>query len=188
MKGWKTILFNAAVAMVPLIDLLLADGTILTTLMGSPERATATMTVLGAVNVLLRAVTNTPVFENGKPRLPHVKLDEQGAITTSVLRRIQRAVREEGEQSAMAPDPRMADLAEQARRHEVEVGRRNQALAARIARESAVAEARAELARTEALLVSANAAGDEDAVHAALAQREEARARMRDLTWGVLKP
>ena len=67
MKGYKTVAVNGAAAVLPMLDLALNNGALLAPLLG-PQGA-AVISILGLVNIILRWVTTTPVFngnENGE--------------------------------------------------------------------------------------------------------------------------
>jgi hypothetical protein len=61
-KGYKTVLFNGAVAALPILDALVANGKLLGALLG-PYGA-GIVGFLGIANIVLRAVTKTPVFKS----------------------------------------------------------------------------------------------------------------------------
>ena len=61
MKGYKTLIVNGAVAVVPIIDLALNHGEILGAVLG--PYGVAAVSVLGLINVILRWVTTTPVLK-----------------------------------------------------------------------------------------------------------------------------
>lgn len=61
MKGYKTVLVNGAVAVLPLVDMALNNGQLIGGLLG-PSGVTA-LSVLGLINVVLRWVTDTPIFK-----------------------------------------------------------------------------------------------------------------------------
>jgi len=60
MKGYKTVVFNGAVAALPVVDFVLSNGQLLGTLLG-PHGA-AVLSAVGLANVVLRWVTSTPIF------------------------------------------------------------------------------------------------------------------------------
>ena len=62
MKGYKTIAVNAAVAVLPIIDFVANNGAIVSGLTGGS--ATALVSILGLVNIILRWVTTTPVLKS----------------------------------------------------------------------------------------------------------------------------
>ena len=62
-KGYKTAIFNGIVAAIPVLDYVLNNGAIIGPVLG-PQGA-AIIGVLGAVNIGLRAITDTPI---GKQR------------------------------------------------------------------------------------------------------------------------
>jgi hypothetical protein len=57
MKGYRTAIFNAAVAMAPVFDLLANSGALF------GEQAAAVVSVIGLVNLILRWITTTPIFK-----------------------------------------------------------------------------------------------------------------------------
>lgn len=62
MKGYKTLIVNGAVAVLPAIDFLANNGQIISALTGG--QAAVVMSVLGLVNMVLRWVTTTPVLKS----------------------------------------------------------------------------------------------------------------------------
>lgn len=62
MKGYKTLIVNGAVAVLPMIDMALNNGDILSVVLGG--HAAAALSVLGLVNVVLRWITTTPVMKS----------------------------------------------------------------------------------------------------------------------------
>lgn len=61
MKGYKTLIVNGAVAVLPMIDMAVNNGEILSVVLGG--HAAAALSVLGLVNMVLRWVTTTPVMK-----------------------------------------------------------------------------------------------------------------------------
>lgn len=63
MKGWRTVVFNGAVAAIPLTDWVLSNGQII----GPFLQANAPLVMAGVafVNLLLRKVTSTPLGVKG---------------------------------------------------------------------------------------------------------------------------
>lgn len=59
MKGYKTLIFNAAVAAFGTLDATVLGGVIPT------EYLPTVIAVIGAVNMILRALTNTPLGKAG---------------------------------------------------------------------------------------------------------------------------
>lgn len=57
MKGWKTFGINAAVIIVGAVTTIMQDAPV------SEESGALAMTILGGINVLLRFLTTTPVFQ-----------------------------------------------------------------------------------------------------------------------------
>lgn len=57
MQGWKTFSINAAVILVGAVTTIMQDAPI------SEDASALTMTILGGVNVVLRFLTTTPVFQ-----------------------------------------------------------------------------------------------------------------------------
>lgn len=62
MKGYKTLIVNGAVAVLPMIDMAVNNGDILSVVLGG--HAAAALSVLGLVNVVLRWITTTPVMKS----------------------------------------------------------------------------------------------------------------------------
>lgn len=62
MKGYKTFIVNGAVALLPLVDMVANNGTLVSAILG-PNAAVA-LSVVGLVNMVLRWVTSTPVFKS----------------------------------------------------------------------------------------------------------------------------
>jgi|DEB19_MinimDraft_3_1074340.scaffolds.fasta_scaffold01427_3 hypothetical protein len=60
MKGYKTAIFNGAVAALPLIDWVATNGTLITPILGA--HASVILSVVGVANCLLRWATSTPIF------------------------------------------------------------------------------------------------------------------------------
>ena len=60
MKGYKTFAVNGAAAIIPIVDLALNNGEILSAVLGS--HGAAVVSVLGLVNMGLRWITTTPIF------------------------------------------------------------------------------------------------------------------------------
>ena len=58
MKGYKTVIVNGVVTLIPLIDMAVNNGAVITALI---PHAGVVLSALGAINILLRIVTNTPV-------------------------------------------------------------------------------------------------------------------------------
>jgi hypothetical protein len=61
MKGYKTAIFNGAIAAIPVIDWLGSNGTLITPFLGA--HAGAVLSVVGLANFVLRWVTTTPIFK-----------------------------------------------------------------------------------------------------------------------------
>lgn len=61
MKGYKTLLVNSAVAVVPVLDYVVNNGEIITALTGG--QAAGIISVIGLINMGLRWVTTTPVLK-----------------------------------------------------------------------------------------------------------------------------
>lgn len=57
MKGYKTVVVNAAAAMVPVIDILANSGALF-----GPNGAAA-VSLLALANLILRWITTTPIFK-----------------------------------------------------------------------------------------------------------------------------
>lgn len=60
MKGYRTLIVNGAVCLIPIVDLLTSGGELLLPLLG--PKGAAVLSGLGAVNIALRWVTTTPVL------------------------------------------------------------------------------------------------------------------------------
>lgn len=61
MRGYKTAVFNGALAALPVLDWLATNGTFLTPVLGA--HAGAVLSVVGLANFVLRWVTTTPIFK-----------------------------------------------------------------------------------------------------------------------------
>jgi hypothetical protein len=61
MKGYKTAIFNGAIAAIPVFDWLATNGTFITPFLGA--HAGAVLSVVGLANMVLRWVTTTPIFK-----------------------------------------------------------------------------------------------------------------------------
>ena len=61
MKGYKTAVFNGAIAALPLVDWIATNGTYVTPFLGA--HAGAVLSVVGLANFVLRWVTTTPIFK-----------------------------------------------------------------------------------------------------------------------------
>jgi hypothetical protein len=61
MKGYKTAVFNGAIAAIPLVDWIATNGSYITPFLGA--HAGAVLSVVGLANVILRWVTTTPIFK-----------------------------------------------------------------------------------------------------------------------------
>jgi hypothetical protein len=61
MKGYKTLIVNGAVTVLPIIDYVANNGAIISAITGG--QATVIMSILGLVNIVLRWVTTTPVLK-----------------------------------------------------------------------------------------------------------------------------
>ena len=62
MKGYKTVLVNGAAALLPLIDMALNNGSAIGGVLGA--NGAAALSVLGLINVVLRWITDTPIFKS----------------------------------------------------------------------------------------------------------------------------
>lgn len=60
MKGYKTAIFNGAIAALPVIDMIASNGTLINAFLGA--HAGAVLSVVGLANMVLRWVTTTPIF------------------------------------------------------------------------------------------------------------------------------
>lgn len=61
MTGYKTLIFNFAVVLTPVVDFILNNGAALAPLLG--PYGGIVIGVLGGVNIILRAVTKTPIMQ-----------------------------------------------------------------------------------------------------------------------------
>jgi hypothetical protein len=61
MKGYKTAVFNGALAALPVLDWIATNGSYITPFLGA--HAGTILAVVGLANVLLRSVTSTPIFK-----------------------------------------------------------------------------------------------------------------------------
>ena len=64
MTGYKTLVFNSLVALVPAVDFVLNNGAALAPLLG--PHGGLVLGILGGVNIILRAVTNTPIMQGNE--------------------------------------------------------------------------------------------------------------------------
>lgn len=62
MKGYKTAVFNGAVAALPIVDWIATNGTFITPFLGA--HAGAVLSIVGLANFVLRWVTTTPIFKD----------------------------------------------------------------------------------------------------------------------------
>ena len=62
MKGYKTLVVNGALAVLPVIDMAVNNGEILSAVLGA--NAAPVISVIGLVNMILRWVTTTPVLKS----------------------------------------------------------------------------------------------------------------------------
>lgn len=62
MKGFKTMAVNGAVAALPVLDYALNHGDMLGSMLG--EKGAVALSFLALVNMVLRWVTNSPVFKS----------------------------------------------------------------------------------------------------------------------------
>lgn len=62
MKGYKTFLVNTAAAVLPLIDMALNNGSAISGVLGTSGEVA--LSLLGLVNIVLRWVTDTPIFKS----------------------------------------------------------------------------------------------------------------------------
>lgn len=60
MKGYRTFIVNGAVVAAPLVGFLIDNGEVLASLLG--PYGGQTLALLGTVNLVLRFITNTAVF------------------------------------------------------------------------------------------------------------------------------
>ncbi len=61
MKGYKTAIFNGAIAAIPVVDWIISNGTLVTPFLGA--HAATVLSVVGLANFVLRWVTTTPIFK-----------------------------------------------------------------------------------------------------------------------------
>jgi len=61
MRGYKTAVFNGALAALPVIDWIATNGTFLTPVLGA--HAGLVLSIVGLANCALRWVTTTPIFK-----------------------------------------------------------------------------------------------------------------------------
>jgi len=61
MKGYKTAIFNGALAAIPVVDWIISNGTLVTPFLGA--HAATVLSVVGLANFVLRWVTTTPIFK-----------------------------------------------------------------------------------------------------------------------------
>lgn len=61
MKGYRTAVFNGAVAALPLVDWIATNGTFITPFLGA--HAATVISVVGLANFVLRWITTTPIFK-----------------------------------------------------------------------------------------------------------------------------
>lgn len=62
MKGYRTLIVNGAVCLIPIVDLVTTGGELLLPVLG--PKGTAVLSALGALNVALRWITTTPVMRS----------------------------------------------------------------------------------------------------------------------------
>lgn len=61
MKGYKTLIVNGAVSVLPVVDFVANNGNAISAVLG--ERGAAALSILALVNMVLRWVTTTPVLK-----------------------------------------------------------------------------------------------------------------------------
>lgn len=61
MKGYKTVVFNGALAAIPALDWVATNGNLITPFLGA--HAGAVLSLVGLANMVLRWVTTTPIFK-----------------------------------------------------------------------------------------------------------------------------
>jgi hypothetical protein len=66
MKGWRTIFINVGLALIPVLDYVLNNGTILAALIANPVHMTLAIAGINIVNIILRFVTTTPIGKSSK--------------------------------------------------------------------------------------------------------------------------
>ncbi len=64
MKGFRTLVINSAIAVLPVLDFIVNNGAVISSLTG-PQGATI-VSAIGLVNVGLRYITDTPVGKKAK--------------------------------------------------------------------------------------------------------------------------
>ncbi len=57
MQGYKTVIFNTAVTLLPVVDVLANSGALL------GQNGAAVVSVIGLINLVLRWITTTPIFK-----------------------------------------------------------------------------------------------------------------------------
>ena len=60
-KGYKTVVVNALIVLPPLLDYVVNNGEAFAPLLGG--QGAAVLAILGGVNIILRALTTTPIFQ-----------------------------------------------------------------------------------------------------------------------------
>lgn len=61
MKGYKTLIVNGAAVAIPLVDMAVNNGDIVSAVLG--QHGAAAVSILGLINMVLRWVTTTPVLK-----------------------------------------------------------------------------------------------------------------------------
>lgn len=61
MKGFRTVVFNGALALIPIVDLIANNGALVSGFLG--PNAAAILSAVGLANMVLRWVTTTPIFQ-----------------------------------------------------------------------------------------------------------------------------
>ena len=61
MKGYRTILLNLAMLLIPICDYLVTGGTLVSTMIDDPKWATIVVVTINILNIVLRFITTTPI-------------------------------------------------------------------------------------------------------------------------------
>ena len=63
-KGYKTVAVNGLAALLPALDYVVNNGALLGPMLG--QHGAAVVSAVGLINIILRSVTDTPVFKGQK--------------------------------------------------------------------------------------------------------------------------
>ena len=63
MKGYKTLIFNSAVTLLPAVDFVINNGALLAPMIG--PNGGVVLSILGGINIILRALTDSPIMSKG---------------------------------------------------------------------------------------------------------------------------